>query len=420
MGTIVTLPSAGSSRNRIDWDLLLTARVQEPDPEYTEFFRMLSQTDLISFAGGLPSPEFFPADVLQRLSDEVLKHHGAKLLQWCPIEGYPPLRSWIAERMACPAEQVMVLSGSTQGIHLLAQALIDPGDVVLIEAPTYSGAIRAFRGAGARLVSIPSDTAEGIDLDRLRAALRHLRPKLLYVIPTFHNPTGGCLSLAKRHELLDLAASHGLPVVEDDPYSALRFEGPPHPSLFSLDRNGIVLHLSTFSKSIFPGLRIGWLVAPEALLPRLTGLRNVIDLFTNSLAQGGLYEFCKRGLFDAHLQKVRAAYCERRDAMAFALKRYCPEISFDVPEGGLFIWGKLPDSMDSRHLLREAIELKVGFVNGSLFYVDNDGGEQLRLSYACHPPDIITDGIRRLGLAMKRLEQSDRRIEEQQRMEFVV
>jgi 2-aminoadipate transaminase len=419
MGTVVTGRKHDASTLKIDWNHLLTARVQESDPEYAELFRMLSQTDLVSFAGGLPSPEFFPGEALQHLSSEVLKHQGAKLLQWCPIEGYPPLRSWIAERMGCAPENVMILSGSTQGIHLLAQALIDPGDVVLIEAPTYAGAIRAFRGAGARLVSIPSG-ADGIDLDRLRSVLRHVRPKLLYVIPTFQNPTGGCLSPAKRHELVEIAGAHGLPVIEDDPYSTLRYEGSPAPSLHALDRNGNVLYLSTFSKSLFPGLRVGWLVAPEELLPRLTSLRNVIDLFTNSLAQGGLYEFCKRGMFDAHLQRVRSEYRQRRDVMAAALRQYCAEVSFDLPSGGLFIWGELPEGVDSRELLREAIALKVGFVNGSLFYADEKGGRRLRLSFACHPPDEIHDGIRRLGLALKRVRQRGSGTKEQELTGFVV
>ncbi|MEN6370303.1 MAG: PLP-dependent aminotransferase family protein [Thermotogota bacterium] len=401
MGTVVRSSPSPSSEDRVNWNLLLTPRVQEPDSEYRQVLRMLSQTDILSFAGGLPSPEFFPGDSFQQLADGVLRQQGTKLLQWCPIEGYPPLRSWIADRIGCPMENVMVLSGSTQGIHLLAQAFLEPGDTVLVEAPTYAGAIQAFRGAGARLVSIPSG-ADGIDLERLDATLDRVRPKFLYVIPTYHNPTGGSLPFAKREALLMLAARRGLAIVEDDPYSTLRYDGPPLPSLHSLDRNGCVIYLSTFSKSVFPGLRIGWLAAPTRLLPRLVSLRNVIDLFTNSLAQGSLYEFCKRGMFDAHLQRVRDEYRVRRDAMAAALRRYAPDVSFDVPHGGLFIWTKIPNEIDARRLLEEAIELHLGFIIGSLFYAEPEGRDRIRLSFACHPPDAIADGMRRLGLALQR------------------
>jgi 2-aminoadipate transaminase len=419
MGTVVSAAPGAAWKDKINWNLLLTPRVQEPDPEYAQVHRMLSQTDLLSFAGGLPPPEFFPGDAFQQLTDEVLHQQGTKLLQWCPIEGYPPLRSWIADRLGCPMEKVMVLSGSTQGIHLLAQAFLEPGDAVLIEAPTYAGAIQAFRGAGARTVSIPSGS-EGIDLERLEATLDRVRPKFLYVVPTYHNPTGGCLPVAKREALVALAARRGLPIVEDDPYSTLRYDGPPFPSLYSLDRNECVIYLSTFSKSVFPGLRIGWIAAPSKLLPRLVSLRNLIDLFTNSLAQGGLYEFCKRGLFDAHLQRVRGEYHERRDAMVAALRRYVPAASFDVPHGGLFVWVKLPEEIDARRLLEEAIELHLGFIPGSLFYAELDGHDRIRLSFACHPPEAIADGVRRLGLALQRALPTERKTEGTSVPRFVV
>jgi DNA-binding transcriptional MocR family regulator len=419
MGTVVSAAPGAPWKDRINWNVLLTSRVQEPDPEYAQVHRMLSQPDLLSFAGGLPPPEFFPGDAFQQLTDEVLHQQGARLLQWCPIEGYAPLRSWIADRLGCPMENVMVLSGSTQGIHLLAQAFLEPGDAVLVEAPTYAGAIQAFRGAGARIVSIPSGP-DGIDLDRVEATLDQVRAKFLYVVPTYHNPTGGCLPVAKREALVSLAARRGLPIVEDDPYSTLRYDGPQLPSLHSLDRNECVIYLSTFSKSVFPGLRIGWIAAPSKLLPRLVSLRNLIDLFTNSLAQGGLYEFCKRGLFDAHLQRVRGEYRERRDAMVAALRRYVPAASFDVPHGGLFVWLKLPDETDARRLLEEAIDLHLGFITGPLFYAEPGGHDRIRLSFACHPPEAIADGMRRLGLALQRALPTERKTEGTSVPRFVV
>lgn len=390
------------ARNRPNWDLLLTERVRRQSPEYEDVWRMLSRADLLSFAGGLPSPEFYPAEVLQQITGEVLHQQGAKLLQWCPVDGYPPLRSWIAEHIGCAPDSVLITSGSTQGLHLIAQAFVEPGDTVLVEAPTYSGALRAFRTAGARLVSVPCG-AEGIDLDRLEATLGRVRAKLLYVVPTYHNPTGSLLSIEKRRKLLAICADHGLPVVEDDAYAALRFDGPRVPTLRSLDDHELVLYVSTFSKAVFPGLRVGWLAAPADLVQRLGTLRNVIDLFTNSLAQAAIYEFCKRGLLDAHLQYVRPIYAERRDAMAAALRRYCPQLQFDLPHGGLFIWARLPQGVDSRRLLEKATELGLGFMVGPLFHAEGGGSDHIRLCYACHGPDAIVTGIRKLGLALKQV-----------------
>jgi DNA-binding transcriptional MocR family regulator len=417
-GTLVS-DRTSTTKNRPNWDLLLTERVRRQSPEYADVLRMLSQDDLLSFAGGLPSPEFYPEESFQQITSEVLRQQGPKLLQWCPADGYPPLRSWIAERIGCAPEGVLVLAGSTQGLHLVAQAFIDPGDTVLVEAPTYSGALRAFRTAGARLVSIPCGD-EGIDLDCLEATLDRVRAKFLYVVPTYHNPTGSLLSADNRRRLLGICAEHGLPVVEDDAYAALRFDGPHVATLQSLDDHGLAIYVSTFSKAVFPGLRVGWLAAPVELVQRLGALRNVIDLFTNSLAQAALYEFCKRGLLDAHLQHVRPIYAERRDAMAAALRRYCPSLQFTVPHGGLFIWAKLPPGVDSRRLLEAATELGLGFMIGPLFYVEAGGSDHIRLCYACHSPDAIATGIRKLGLALKQVRPNSESWQESARESLVV
>jgi DNA-binding transcriptional MocR family regulator len=400
-GTLVS-DRTSTSGSRPNWDLLLTERVKRQSPEYTDVLRMLSRNDLLSFAGGLPSPEFYPEEAFQQITSEVLRQQGTKLLQWCPADGYPPLRSWIAERIGCPPEDVLILAGSTQGLHLIAQAFIEPGDTVLVEAPTYSGALRAFKTAGARLVSIPCG-AEGIDLDRLETTLQRVRAKFAYVVPTYQNPTGSLMPTDKRRRLLSICADHGLPIVEDDAYAALHFDGPQVPTLLSLDYHGLVIHMSTFSKSVFPGLRVGWLAAPADLVDRLAALRNVIDLFTNSLAQASLYEFCKRGLLDAHLQRVRPIYAERRDAMAAALRRYCPSIEFELPHGGLFIWARLPRGTDSRRLLAAATGLGLGFMVGPLFHADGEGSDRIRLCYACHAPDAIASGIRKLAAALKQI-----------------
>ncbi len=402
MGTVVRGRPTVKPPRTPNWDLLLTSRIQEPDPTYQDVLEMLSNRELLSFAGGLPSAEFFPSAAFQKISDDVLSHQGPRLLQWCPVDGYPPLRSWIAHRIGCCPEDVLVLSGSTQGIHLLVQAFVNPGDTVIVESPTYAGALQAFRAAGARIVSV-STGPDGIDLERLDRTLRQVTAKFLYVIPTYNNPTGGMLSLRKRHELLALASQHGLPIVEDDPYSSLRYDGPAVPSLHALDHGQSVLYLSTFSKSLFPGLRIGWLVAPSAIIHRLGCLRNLIDLFSNSHAQATLYEFCKRGHLDNHLQHVRDQYAARRDVMVNALRKYCPQVSFDVPHGGLFLWVKLPEGVDSPTVLREAVAMNLAFIAGPLFYDQAGGEDRIRLSFAGQPETLITDGMRKLGLVLQRV-----------------
>jgi len=400
-GTLVSERTSPAAK-RPNWDLLLTERVRSQSPEHADVLRMLSRTDLLSFAGGLPSPEFYPEEAFLQITSEVMRNQGARLLQWCPVDGYPPLRSWIAERLGCSLYCVLVLAGSTQGLHLVSQALVEPGDAVLVEAPTYAGALRSFRAAGARVLSVPCGS-DGIDLRQLEATLDHVRAKFLYIVPTYHNPTGSLLPLDKRRDLLALCAERGVPIVEDDAYASLRFDGPQVPTLQSLDANGLVIYVSTFSKAVFPGLRVGWLAAPPEVTRRLSGLRNLIDLFTNSLSQATLYEFCKRGLLDAHLQHIRPIYGERRDAMAAALRRYCPALEFDVPHGGLFIWARLPRGVDSRRLLEAATEQGLGFMAGPLFYADRGGEDHIRLCFACHPPDAIVTGIRKLALALRQV-----------------
>jgi 2-aminoadipate transaminase len=402
-GTVVLDRTSGvhAGGTAINWDLLLTARTCVPESEFDDLLQLLSRPGLISFAGGLPAPEQFPMASLQQVTADVLENEEPSLLQWCPVEGYAPLRSWVADRVRRQMDEVLILTGSTQGIHLLCQAFLNPGDCVVAEAPTYPGALTAFRCAGARVITVPSG-ARGIDVDALGSVLQTVRPKLVYVVPTFQNPTGGSMPQASRSRLLDLIREHGVPLVEDDPYSLLRYEGPAIPHLIEEDRSGYVIHLSTFSKMLTPGLRVGWLVADSGLVRRLSATRNLIDLFVNSLAQASLYRFCQRGLLDYHVRHVRPIYLERRDAMAAALNRYCPDLHFELPSGGLFIWASLPHAVTARHLLRQAAALGVGFAIGDLFYPDRGGEHAIRLCFATHPPETIQQGIRKLGAALER------------------
>jgi len=407
-GTVVVQRAAAAERadRGVNWDLLVTSRTCAPQGEFNDLLRLLSRPGLISFAGGLPAPEHFPMVALQQVTADVLRHEDPRLFQWCPVEGYPPLRSWIAERVNRDIDDVLVLTGSTQGIHLLGQSLVDPGDVVVVEAPTYPGALSAFRYAGAQVIGVPCG-AGGMDIDALRNILKDVHPKLIYTIPTFHNPTGGTMLRRARDDLLQLVAEHRVPLVEDDPYSLLRYDGASLPHLVQLDRSGYVVHLSTFSKVLTPGLRVGWLVGDAHLIQRLSATRNVIDLFVNSLAQASLYRFCQRGQLDYHVRHVRPVYQERRDAMVDALTRYCPQIRFTVPDGGLFIWASLPEGISGRALLRHSVQLGVGFALGSLFYPDERGSDTLRLCFAGQSPETIADGIRKLGTALGRCQTDD-------------
>jgi len=396
-------PGAKHTDGGVNWDLLVTSRTCAPQADFVDLLRLLSRSDLISFAGGLPAPEHFPMAALQQVTADVLKHEDPRLLQWCPVEGYPPLRSWIAERVHRDIDDILVLAGSTQGIHLLCQSLLEPGDMVVVEAPTYPGALSAFRNAGVQVVGVPCGPY-GMDGNALRDVLANVHPKLIYTIPTFHNPTGGTMPRSVRNDILGLTAEHRVPLIEDDPYSLLRYDGTPLPHLVELDRSGYVVHLSTFSKVLTPGLRVGWLVADPNLIRRLSVTRNLIDLFVNSLAQASLYRFCQRGQLDYHVQHVRPLYKERRDAMAAALTRYCPQLRFVVPDGGLFIWAFLPDGLSARALLRHAVQLGVGFAVGSLFYPEDGGSNAVRLCFAGHSPEAIGTGIRKLGTALTRCE----------------
>jgi len=403
-GTIVRSP-AGGDRGPIvppAWDTLFAARPEGIDQEVRELVRLFNREDLISLAAGLPAPDLYPIDDLRQIFDDVLAREGASLLHWCPAEGYPPLRRSLSDRFpGTSPDEVLILSGSTQGIFLITQALVEPGDLVIVPSPTYLGAIQALRSAGARIASVPVDE-RGLDLDMLASALARTRPKFIYCIPTFQNPTGATLDLEQRKRLLELAHHYGVPIVEDDPYALLRFDGDPLPTLKELDVSGEhVLYLSTYTKILFPGLRVGWLVAPRKVVERLTSGKHLLDLFTNPVAQAAVHEFDKRGFLEDHLRRVRGEYRIRRDAMGDALRRHCPKLTFAPPDGGYFFWCRLPRGIAARELLRQSIDKGVSFVSGEIFSADGRGRDRIRLSYVTHPPDTIEEGVRRLGAALR-------------------
>lgn len=402
-GTVVrpTTAAGGAPVAALSWGALLAAGREEADGEVRDLVRLLAREDVISLAAGLPAPDLFPMEELADAARSVLEEGGRSLLYWCDTLGYEPLRKTLADRFTntTPGE-VMILSGSSQGIFLVARALIEPGDTVAVGSPTYLGALQTFRGAGARLAGVPVGP-EGMDLEMLESVLSRTPPKFIYTVPTFQNPTGSTMPLERRRRLLDLAYRYGVPVVEDDPYTPLRYEGEPVPTLKEMDTRGFVIHISSFSKILFPGLRVGWMAAPKRFVDSITPAKYLQDLFTNSHAQAVVHEFLRRGLLEKHLEKVRREYGRRRDRMVNALRRHCPRFEFTVPEGGYFLWCRLPRETGARELLREALRKKVSFITGEIFCPDGQGLDRIRLNFASHEPETIEEGVRRLGAATR-------------------
>jgi 2-aminoadipate transaminase len=383
-----------------------------------ELLKLTEKPDIISFAGGLPAPEVFPVEELRAATDRVLTEHGTTALQYTTTEGYRPLRELLVRHMArygvvVRPENVLITSGSQQALDLVGKLLINPGDRVLTEEPTYLGALQAFNAYQADYLPVPIDD-EGLDLDVLEKQLRG-GPKFLYVLPNFQNPGGVTLSLARRRRVVERAAHYGIPIVEDDPYGQLRYDGEHLPPLVKIDAElhgcgggeraftGNVLYMSTLSKTLAPGLRIAWVVAPEAVITKLVQIKQGADLHTSTFCQYVAYEVAKGGFLDQHVRRIRAVYGERREAMLSSLARHFPrDVRWTRPQGGLFLWVTLPKGFDTTALLDEAIREKVAFVPGAAFYPCGGGEETMRLNFSYAPPDVIDEGIRRLSQVIKR------------------
>ena len=384
-----------------------------------ELLKFTEQPDVISFAGGLPAPEVFPFAEIEAATHKVLCEQGQTALQYAATEGYLPLRELLVRHMARygirvrPAN-VMITSGSQQGLDLIGKLFVNPGDRILAESPTYLGALQAWSAYQADYLTVPIDD-EGLDVDKLEAQLRG-GPKFLYILPNFQNPAGVTLSLERRRRLVELANHYGAPIVEDDPYGQLRYEGEHLPPIVQIDAEyhgcdkgdceftGDVLYLSTLSKTLAPGLRIAWIVAPESVIARLVQMKQGADLHTSTFCQMVAYEAARDGFLDRHVKRIRDVYGVRRNAMLAALERHFPEgVRWTKPEGGLFLWITLPEGFDSTHLLREALEReKVAFVPGASFFPRGGGERTCRLNFSYCSPDVIDEGIRRLGDVVKR------------------
>lgn len=384
-----------------------------------ELLKLTQQPDIISFAGGLPAPELFPVRQFETASRTVLRNHGREALQYSITEGYLPLREFIVKKMSqygieASVENVLITSGSQQALDLIGRLLINPGDLILTERPSYLGALQAWSAYQAEYTTVPIDD-NGLNTDLLEEVLCG-GPKFMYVLPNFHNPGGVTLSLQRRNALIEIADKYGVPIIEDDPYGELRFEGDHLPPLVVLDSEklngkgksvkdgdvnyfqGNVIYLSTFSKTLAPGLRLGWVVAPKSVIQRCVQAKQGMDLHTSIFVQMVVHEVVKDGFLNHHVRHIREVYKERRDVMINKMLREFPEgITWTWPEGGLFLWVTLPEWLDSTPLLEKAIAKKVAYVPGAPFFPDGSGHNHFRLNFSNAQPEQIEEGITRLG-----------------------
>jgi 2-aminoadipate transaminase len=375
---------------------------------------LAQKRDIISFAPGYPAPETFPWSEFQEIARELLTGGDGAVLQYGPTRGFRPLLDTVAGIMAergapTAVERLLVSTGSQQGLDLVARVLVDPGDVVLVELPTYTGAITAFRNVQAEMVGVPQE-ADGISLDALdsiHAALtaQGRRIKFLYVVPNFQNPTGLLIGLKKRLSLLEWAERRDVLIVEDDPYRELFFEDSTTEDevrpIRADDQGGRVIYLSSFSKTLAPGFRVAWIDAPAALAAKLEMAKQAEDLLTGSLDQRVIYEACRRGILQRQLPLLRRHYQQKRDVMVEALRTaFGDRLSWPDPRGGFFLWATLPDGIDADRLIPRALNHGVIYVAGEAFFVNGSGKNLVRLSFSAPPPERIREGVRRFGAAV--------------------
>jgi GntR family transcriptional regulator / MocR family aminotransferase len=363
----------------------------------------------ISFASGIGDANMFPAEEFRKVLQTVMRRDGFDALDYGERNGYGPLRESITHILASQGlqtqpENILITAGSQQALSLVSQVLLTPGDMILVESPTYAGALDLFRALGFKVIGVPVDD-QGMQVDGLEKLLQQHHPRLIYTIPNFHNPTGTCLSSARRRQLLVLADRYNIPILEDDFVGDLRYEGRTQPALKALDPGGRVIYVSTFSKMLMPGLRVGFLVAEGPVYEALVDFKRVNELATSNLIQHALEAYVTVGRYQAHLHRSCQIFRKRRDVMVSAIRRYLPgRVHFDVPQGGLFIWLSLPQGLTSGSLLSLAWEEGVDFAPGGPFFpeeIENSGW--LRLNFVAQAPAEIEEGMKRLGKAIKRL-----------------
>jgi 2-aminoadipate transaminase len=377
-----------------------------------DLLKVTEQPDMISFAGGLPAPECFPAEEITAAAERVLVERPLAALQYGPTEGYGPLRELLASKTSelginVSIDQVLVTSGSQQALDLLGKLFLEPQAPVVVEEPTYLGALQAWRPYQPAFFTVPLD-ADGMDVDALEALLASgLRPRFCYLVSCFQNPTGVTLSPERRRKLIELAAQYQMLIVEDDPYGELAYDGPRTTPLAAIDVElhgelRHVVYLSTLSKQLAPGMRVGWVAAPTTLIGRMAHAKQGMDLHSSSMAQAVAYEACREGLLERHIPVIRSIYRARRDAMCAALEAYMPaEVRWNRPHGGMFVWLTLPEQIDTTRLLSASLEHHVAFVPGTTFFANGGGHNTMRLNFSHPTSERITEGIKRLADAIR-------------------
>ena len=372
-----------------------------------EILKVTEHPEIISFAGGLPAPELFPVAAIAQAHADVFANEGPAALQYSTTEGWRPLREWIAGRMqkrgiAAIADRVLITTGSQQGIDLVGKVFIDRGDAVVVENPCYLAALQAFSGYEANFISIDGDDA-GMRVEQLENAFKRSNPKLIYVVSEFANPTGTTLSHERRQKLIELSARYRVPILEDNPYSELRYTGEQMQPLAAMDRDGLVVHVSTFSKTLSPGMRLGWLIASEEIFQMVVVAKQAADLHTSTIEQRAAARLLESFDYDGHVAHLCEVYDQRRQAMLSAMERYFPaEVRWTRPEGGLFLWVELPERLSAEQLFDDAITERVAFVPGTSFFACEKKLNFMRLNFSNQKPPMIEEGIRRIGSVLKR------------------
>ncbi|HXX80466.1 MAG TPA: PLP-dependent aminotransferase family protein [Thermodesulfovibrionales bacterium] len=373
-----------------------------------DILEVTSRPGMISFAGGLPAPELFPVEQIKEVSQRVLSEYGSSALQYSITEGLLSLRNWIAGEVSpdlgpVGSENIIITQGSQQGLDLVSKLFLDKGSTVFVENPSYLGALQSFQLFQANVIAIPSDE-QGMQMSALRERLKTRKPAFMYLMPNFQNPTGVSLSMERRLMLAEIVNEHNLRVIEDNPYGQLVYEGLSHPSLYGLAGTGNFIYLSTFSKTIAPGLRVAYVVADREVIRKLALVKQGTDLQTNTFGQHLVYEYVRSGGYEAHISLLRETYRHRRDCMISALESHFPEsVTWNRPEGGMFLWLTLPEGSDTNDILPHCLEQDVAFVPGHPFFPDGSGRNTMRLNFSNATPHTIKEGIRRMGEVLKRL-----------------
>lgn len=373
-----------------------------------EILKLASNPEVISFAGGLPAPELFPVEEMKKVALAVLEEQGRAAMQYYATDGYPPLREAIAERMNrklhtnVTADSILVTNGSQQCLDFMGRVFLDEGDKIIVESPSYLGALNAFKAYGPEFIEIPTDE-DGMIMSELEKALAaNPDVKFIYVIPDFQNPSGRTWPIERRKEFMEIINKYEIPVAEDNPYGELRFEGEIFPSLKSYDTKGLVLFFGTFSKIFAPGFRLGWVSASPEILEKFNISKQAADLQASTISQMEMAKFIEMYDLDAHVEKIKEVYGKRRTIMLDAMDEYFPEgIKFTRTDGGLFTWVTLPEGIDAAQLMKDVVlPNNVAYVPGEPFYPNGGNANHFRMNYSCMPEDKIVEGVKRLGKAL--------------------